>query len=77
MQQKQFSNTTAQQIHTALIRRKEVERLTALSRSRLYALMALNEFPKPIRLGAMSVAWLETEVHEWIEHRIADSRKTA
>lgn len=77
MPQQQFSSTTAQQIHTALIRRKEVERLTALSRSRLYALMALNEFPKPIRLGAMSVAWLETEVHEWIEHRIADSRKTA
>lgn len=63
------------QQHTALIRRQEVERLTALSRSRIYALMALNEFPKPIRLGAMSVAWLETEVHAWIEQRIADSRK--
>jgi prophage regulatory protein len=77
MQNQQFSNTTAQQIHTALIRRRKVEELTALSRSRIYALIALDEFPKPIRLGAMSVAWLETEVHEWIEHRIADSRKTA
>ncbi|MGB7650977.1 MAG: AlpA family transcriptional regulator [Gallionella sp.] len=75
MQQQQFSNTTAQQIHTALIRRKEVERLTALSRSRLYALIKTGEFPPPIRLGAMSVAWLETEIHEWIAQRIADSRK--
>lgn len=66
-----------EQPHTALIRRPEVERLTALSRSRLYALIALNEFPKPIRLGAMSVAWAENEVHIWIAQRIADSRKAA
>ncbi len=73
------SNTPAAPLtqHTALIRRKEVERLTALSRSRLYALIKTGEFPPPIRLGAMSVAWLETEIHEWIAHRIADSRKTA
>jgi prophage regulatory protein len=66
-----------QQLHTALIRRKDVERLTALSRSRIYALMAAGAFPKPVTLGAMSVAWLETEVREWITSRIADSRKKA
>ncbi len=69
------ANTTAQQIHTALIRRKEVERLTALSKSRIYALMLTGDFPKPVSLGAMSVAWLEIEIHEWIAQRIADSRK--
>lgn len=61
-----------QQLQTALIRRREVERLTALSRSRIYALMATGDFPKPVSLGAMSVAWLEMEVHEWIASRIAD-----
>lgn len=66
-----------QQLQTALIRRKEVERLTALSRSRIYALMAAGEFPKNIVLGSMSVAWLESEVREWIANRIADSRKTS
>lgn len=66
----------AQQLQTALIRRKEVERLTALSRSRIYALMATGDFPKPVQLGAMSVAWLEAEIHEWIASRIAD-RKAA
>jgi prophage regulatory protein len=73
------SNTPAhvQQLQTALIRRKEVERLTALSRSRIYALMAAGDFPKPVALGSMSVAWLEVEVREWISTRIADSRKTA
>jgi prophage regulatory protein len=62
----------AQHQQTALIRRKEVERLTALSRSRIYALMASGQFPKPVALGAMSVAWLEIEIREWIASRIAD-----
>lgn len=60
-----------QQLQTALIRRREVERLTALSRSRIYALMATGDFPKPVVLGAMSVAWLEIEIREWIASRIA------
>lgn len=61
-----------QQLQTALIRRKEVERLTALSRSRIYDLMKQGTFPKPVTLGAMSVAWLEIEIREWIASRIAD-----
>ena len=74
---KQIHSNTAQQIQTALIRRKEVERLTALSRSRIYELMKQGHFPKPVQLGAMSVAWLEVEIREWIASRIADSRKKA
>lgn len=65
-----------QQLQQTLIRRKEVERLTALSRSRIYDLLKQNLFPKPVRLGAMSVAWVEAEIQEWIASRIADSRKS-
>lgn len=65
-----------QQLQTALIRRREVERLTALSRSRIYDLMKQGTFPRPVSLGSMSVAWLEIEVMEWIASRIAD-RKAA
>ena len=68
--------THLQQLQTALIRRREVERLTALSRSRIYDLMKQGNFPKPVRLGSMSVAWLEIEIREWVASRIADSRKT-
>ncbi|KTD04164.1 helix-turn-helix transcriptional regulator [Legionella feeleii] len=59
-----------------LIRRKEVERLTTLSRSRIYALMQQGIFPKPISLGKMSVAWVESEVQEWVAARIAGCRNT-
>lgn len=59
-----------------LIRRKEVERLTTLSRSRIYALMAQGNFPRNISLGSMSVAWVESEVHEWIAARIAEFRQS-
>jgi prophage regulatory protein len=65
------------QQYTALIRRKEVERLTSLSKSRIYALMNSGDFPKPVSLGAMSVAWLEVEVHEWIAQRIEAGRRTS
>ncbi len=77
------SNTTAQQLQTALIqkqtaliRRREVEKLTALSRSRIYDLMKIGKFPKPVQLGAMSVAWPEIEIHAWIADRIADRSAT-
>lgn len=71
------SNKPAHVQHqTTLIRRKEVERLTALSRSRIYALMAAGDFPRPVRLGEMSVAWYLPEIQSWIAARIAE-RKSA
>lgn len=74
--QRTASNTPEHiQQQTSLIRRKEVERLTALSRSRIYDLMKQGAFPRPVSLGTMSVAWLEVEIREWIASRIADSRK--
>ena len=58
-----------------LIRRKKVEEITTLSRSRIYYLMQQDQFPKPISLGKMSVAWIESEVQEWVNARIAEFRK--
>lgn len=57
-----------------LIRRNKVEQITSLSRSRIYALMSNDDFPKPVRLGSMSVAWVLADVEEWINARIAASK---
>lgn len=31
-------------------------------------------FPKAIKIGARSVAWIEREIDEWVAQRIATSR---
>lgn len=57
------------------IRRREVQRLTGLSRSSLYRLIAEKDFPPAIQLSTNTVAWLESEVNAWILDRVAASRK--
>lgn len=56
---------------TRLIRRAEVERLTGLKKSQLYALTGKGEFPKKVKLGNRSVAWPENLVIHWIAERVA------
>lgn len=58
-----------------LMRRPEVQRVTSLSRSSLYRLIAGGAFPAPVRLSTVSVAWLASEVDAWITDRIANHRR--
>ncbi|WP_303850295.1 AlpA family transcriptional regulator [Seleniivibrio woodruffii] len=57
-----------------LLRRNDVEELTGLSRSAIYQKMQQGDFPKQIKLGERTVAWLETDVTQWIESKITASR---
>ena len=52
-----------------ILRRREVEARTGLSRSTLYAQMAEGAFPKPVRLGKRAVGWTESTISEWLESR--------
>jgi len=61
----------------AILRRKQVEARTGLSRSTIYLHMKKGVFPKPISLGARAVGWLESEVSEWLDQRIKQSRTVA
>ena len=54
-----------------ILKRPEVEARTALSRSTLYAMMAEGQFPKPVKLGARAVGWVESEIAAWLESRKA------
>lgn len=76
----------AQQIKAALtiIRRKQVEARTGLSRSTIYAKLRRNPkrpsdydptFPKPIAVGAKAVGWIEAEIDAWLTAQIHKSRK--
>jgi prophage regulatory protein len=44
---------------------------TGLSRSAIYALIADRQFPAQINLGPRTVGWVESEIADWIDSRIA------
>ena len=44
---------------------------TTKSRSYIYDAIGKGEFPKQVKLGGRSVAWVESEIEEWIDSRIA------
>ncbi|MBY8216329.1 AlpA family transcriptional regulator [Vibrio fluvialis] len=50
---------------------KEVMKKTALSRSAIYRKMNEGEFPQSVSLGDRAVAWVESEVDEWMEECLA------
>lgn len=57
-----------------LLRLPQVEAAVGYRRSTLYRLIQRGEFPAPISLGARASAWIEDEVNDWIQKRIAASR---
>ena len=56
-------------VHPKLLKRREVERATLLSRASIYRRIAANDFPRPVKLGSRAVAWREDEIAEWIANR--------
>ena len=60
-----------------ILRLPAVKVRTGLSRSSIYLQMSLGTFPKPIHLGPRAVGWIDSEIAEWVQQRIARSRKTA
>ncbi|MDO6620408.1 AlpA family transcriptional regulator [Shewanella sp. 6_MG-2023] len=53
-----------------LIRLKVVIECTGMARSTIYKYIGEGLFPKPVSLGAHSVAWVESEVQDWIISRV-------
>lgn len=52
---------------------KFITRLTGLTDKWFYKLIQEGVFPKPIKLGRSS-RWLKSEVEDWLQARIAESR---
>ncbi len=66
----------AMDIPEKILRLQAVKARCGLSRSTIYARIALGEFPAPISLGARSIGFLESEVSAWIAARIDASRNS-
>lgn len=54
-----------------ILRRREVQARTGLPSSSLYALIAKDQFPRPVPLSSRRVGWVATEVDDWLRNRIA------
>lgn len=63
-----MANTNQEKL--SILRRKQVEDKTGLSRSTIYLYIQEGNFPKPINLGARAVGWLENEIEAWLSERI-------
>ncbi|MDE9445885.1 AlpA family transcriptional regulator [Xenorhabdus bovienii] len=57
-----------------LIRLPEVQRRTGYGKAWIYKLIADNKFPKQVKIGTRSVAFVESEIDGWIDQRISESR---
>jgi prophage regulatory protein len=57
-----------------IIRLRQAILKTGLSRSTIYTLIKLGDFPKQIQLSPRTMGFLESEIDEWIAGRIAASR---
>jgi len=54
------------------IKLKEVMERTGLGRSSVYKQMSEGTFPKNVSLGDRAVAWVESEIEDWIVERVAE-----
>lgn len=59
-----------------IIRLPEVKNKTGLSRSTIYLSMTKGAFPKTISLSERAVGWLDSDIEQWLDKRIAASKVT-
>lgn len=56
------------------LRIKDVIDKVSLSQSTIYKMISQGEFPKPFPLGPARVAWIESEIDEWLTEKAAARR---
>jgi len=54
-----------------IIRKPELLNIIGLSDPTIWRMEKNGDFPKRMRLGGNSCGWLESEINQWIEERLA------
>lgn len=57
-----------------LLRLPEVQDRTGLRRDSIYRKVKAGEFPQPVKISARASGWVESEITQFIQQRIAASR---
>jgi prophage regulatory protein len=57
-----------------VLRWPELKERIGLSRSHVHSLISRGTFPKQIKLGDRASGWLDSEISDWLEQRITESK---
>jgi len=77
----QMTNSFPHHPPLRILRLKQLSERIGLARSTIYDRMNKNSqrydpsFPRPIKLGAMAIGWIDSDVTIWLEHRISDVQR--
>lgn len=58
-----------------IIRLPQVIEKVGLSRSSIYLLLKKNRFPASIQIGERSMGFLESDIDQWLDSKISNSKK--
>jgi len=64
-----------QSISRKLLRLPQVKATTGLSKSTIYSRIAEGMFPKQILIGPRLVAWVESDIQNWIAEQVSAARE--
>ncbi|MDV6316235.1 AlpA family transcriptional regulator [Idiomarina sp. HP20-50] len=56
------------------LRLNEVKERVGLGRTSIYKLIGEGKFPKPVHVLGRNVAWIDSEIDEWMMDRIDHER---
>ena len=52
-----------------ILRRRQVEQETQLSKATIYRMIRAGTFPRPLRLASRAVGWRREEIENWLSSR--------
>ena len=55
-----------------ILRLPEVKARTGLGHSSIYERISAGTFPRQVKIGERAVGWLENEIQDWQQARIAE-----
>ena len=61
-------------LDTQWLRRKDVEKMTTLSKNTIYRFMNEGTFPKSLEVRPKIIVWVKSEVEEWMNEQILKAR---
>ena len=57
---------------TRFIRERERREITGVPTSTWYEMMDAGLAPRPAKIGTRAVAWVEFEIQDWLERKVAE-----